>query len=248
MCVFPLVPVMRGASSGSCLSVRLNVGWHKPTTDRCAAGGRVLAAGGLRLPWCGLPAGGGVPPSGRAVHCVLLAIRGSGRTVCEVVAASCHSCTGGHFFELQALYCNSLHREAASGSKDDLPDCDSNSCSPGHLKDRRTRIKHAAKLLCTQTGSEPKSKQRMQACYDAFWRMLVDEEHKAQAKVFALGAKDQTLRKQAVGCTEGASKRQELEAEIRENQAALAEAIADRATLESELLTANHIRQEASSL
>lgn len=41
-----------------------------------------------------------------------------------------------------------------------------------------------------------------------------DEEHKAQAKVFALGAKDQTLRKQAVQCTEGASKRQELEVSI----------------------------------
>ncbi|KAL3160597.1 hypothetical protein ABBQ32_010528 [Trebouxia sp. C0010 RCD-2024] len=108
-------------------------------------------------------------------------------------------------FLLLALYCKSLHREAASGTKDDqYPDCESNACSPGHLKDRTTRIKHAAELLCTQKGSEFKSKQHMQ-----------DEEHKAQAKVFALGAKDQTLRKQAVQCTEGASKRQELEADQR---------------------------------
>ena len=41
---------------------------------------------------------------------------------------------------LQAAYCKSLHREAATGTRDP-PDCDSGSCSPGHLKDGNTRLK-----------------------------------------------------------------------------------------------------------
>lgn len=41
--------------------------------------------------------------------------------------------------------------------------------------DTEMLLQDAASLLCTPMGisNEPKSKQRMQACYNAFWRMLV---------------------------------------------------------------------------